>query len=363
MVKRVCLVSSGTGGHLLPAVVLAQALRDGGDDAVVLTEGRRPERLLLERYPCRSESLPMEGGRLGLPVRLMGATLQARNFLRREEVDIVVGTGGRTTLPVGLAARSLGLPVALMEQNAVPGRANRLLAPLARRVYLGLPTKRPTSRGLLTGTPLRAEFGQVDSAEARRGLGLRVDVPVVFVTGGSQGARTLNTVVPEALCRLRRPVQVLHLSGPGRGENVRLRYAPGEARGITAMVRTHAFDMPSYYAAADLVICRGGGGTVAELAAAGRPAVIIPYPHHKDRQQFFNGKLLEDAGAAVVREEAGLSPESLAALVESLFRADELASMGFRAQTLARNDACAEIVEDLDRLIAGRRASSGGGAS
>lgn len=292
-------------------------------------------------------------------MRLLGATLRARNFLRREKVDIVVGTGGRTTLPVGLAAKSLGLPMVLMEQNAVPGRANRLLAPLARRVYLGLPTAHPTRRSLLTGTPLRSEFGRINRSEARRGLGLTVDVPVVFVTGGSQGARTLNSLVPDALCRLRRPLQVLHLSGPGRGENMRLRYAAGEAHGITAMVRSHAFDMPNYYAAADLVICRGGGGTVAELASAGRPSIIIPYPHHRDRQQYFNGKILEEVGAAVVLNEHGLSPESLAALVESLFRRGGLEAMGERAQEVAMTDACDDIVEDLDRLVDRARRGSG----
>lgn len=353
MVKRVCLVSSGTGGHLLPAVILAQALREAGDDTVVLTEGRRPERLLLERYPCRAEALPVDGSKIGLPMRLLAAAWQARRFLQREHVDIVVGTGGRNTVPVGLAAKSLGLPVALMEQNAVPGRANRLLAPLARRVYLGLPTQRPTRNSVLTGTPLRAEFGRVDRDEARRSLGLRLEVPVVLVTGGSQGARALNEITPDAICRLRRPLQVLHLSGPGHGENVRLRYSSGEPHGITAMVRTHAFDIATYYAAADLVVCRGGGGTVAELAAAGRPAIIVPYPHHRDRQQFFNGKVLEAAGAAVVVEQEGLTPVSLAALVESLFRWDRLRAMGESARSLARDDACADIVEDLDRLAPG----------
>jgi UDP-N-acetylglucosamine--N-acetylmuramyl-(pentapeptide) pyrophosphoryl-undecaprenol N-acetylglucosamine transferase len=352
MVKRVCLVSSGTGGHLLPAVILARALRDAGDDTVVLTEGRQPERLLLERYPCRAEALPMDGGRLGLPWRLVGAAMRARRFLRREHVDVVVGTGGRNTVPVGLAAKSLGLPVVLMEQNAVPGRANRWLWPLAHRVYLGLPTVRPTRRGMLTGTPLRAEFGLIGRAEARRGLGLAQGVPVVLVTGGSQGARALNELVPDALCRLRRPLQVLHLSGPDHLQNVRLRYAAGEAHGVAAFVRTHAFDMATYYAAADLVLCRGGGGTVAELAAAGRPAIIVPYPHHRDRQQYWNGKVLEDAGAAVVVEQSGLTAATLAALVESLFRCERLEAMGERARSLARANACQSIVEDLDRVVA-----------
>jgi UDP-N-acetylglucosamine--N-acetylmuramyl-(pentapeptide) pyrophosphoryl-undecaprenol N-acetylglucosamine transferase len=350
MVKRVCLVSSGTGGHLLPAVMLARALRDAGQEPILLTEGRAPERLLLEKYPYRAESLAVGGGGPGMPLRLLRATVRARRFLQREHVDLVVGAGGRTTVPVGLAATSLRVPMVLMEQNAVPGRANRLLAPLARRVYLGLPTKRSPRNGLVTGTPLRPELGRIDRAVARRSLGLAEDAPVVLVTGGSQGARALNEVVPAALSRLRRPLQILHLCGGNDDEEVRQRYAPGAGQGITAMVRTHALDMATFYAAADLVICRGGGGTVAELAAAGRASIIVPYPHHRDRQQYHNGVVLEEAGASVVVEQGDLTPDSLGALVESLFRWERLEKMGERAKGLARDDTCHRILEDLQGL-------------
>ena len=350
MVRRVCLVSSGTGGHLLPAVMLAQAMRDAGQDTILLTEGRRAEQVLLERYPCRAEALPVGRGGVGLPMRFAAAVVRARRLLRREGVDLVVGSGGRTSVPVGIAARTLGVPVVLMEQNAVPGRANRFLLPLARRIYLGLPSRRRPRRSLLTGTPLRPEMGRVERADARRSLGLAVDQPVILVTGGSQGAKVLNEVVPDALCQLPRALQVLHLCGVGADEQVRLRYASAEDHGSTALVRSHAFDMATYYAAADLVICRGGGGTVAELAAAGRASIIVPYPHHRDRQQFWNGKVLEDAGAAVVAEQHALSPASLAALVESLFRWDRLAAMGEMARSLAPRDSCERILADLASL-------------
>jgi UDP-N-acetylglucosamine--N-acetylmuramyl-(pentapeptide) pyrophosphoryl-undecaprenol N-acetylglucosamine transferase len=345
------LVSSGTGGHLLPAVMLAQAMRDAGQDTILLTEGRRTEQVLLERYPCRAEALPVGRGGVGLPVRFAAAVLRARRLLKREGVDLVVGSGGRTSVPVGIAARSLGVPVVLMEQNAVPGRANRFLLPLARRIYLGLPSRRRPRRSLLTGTPLRPEMGRIDRADARRSLGLSLDQPVILVTGGSQGAKVLNEVVPDALCQIPRALQVLHLCGAGADENVRLRYAAGaEEHGTTALVRSHAFDMATYYAAADLVICRGGGGTVAELAAAGRASIIVPYPHHRDRQQFWNGKVLEDAGGAVVVEQHTVTATSLAALVESLFRWDRLGVMGDMARSLAPRDSCERILADLASL-------------
>ena len=352
MVQRVCLVSSGTGGHLLPALTLARALRDSGEEPILVTEGRDAERVLLRDCPCRAESMPFRGGRLGMPLRLMQATLRARKFLRREKVDVVVGAGGSTTVPMALAARSLRLPVVLLEQNAVTGKANRLLAPLAHCTYLGLPSQHPPRRSVVTGTPVRPELGCIDRVQARQRLELDLHVPVVFVTGGSQGARPLNEQIPEGLCLIEQPVQVLHLCGSDNVDEVRARYRAGARHGTVARVESHVLDMATYYAAADLVICRGGGSTVAELAVAGRASIIVPYPHHKDRQQFHNGMVLEEVGAAVVVEQEGLSPEAVASLVGNLFRLDHLARMEDRARSVARNDSCVRILEDLKKLAA-----------
>lgn len=350
MAKRICLVSSGTGGHLLPALILGRALHEAGGDSVLLTAGRPVETELLERFGCTATALPMKGRGVTLPVRLAQATWRARRFLRSNDVDLVVGTGGRTSVPVCLAARSLGLPVCLMEQNVVPGRANRLLAPLARRIYHGLPPRRRSPRSLVTGTPLRHEMWTLDRQQARASLDLPADALVVLVTGGSQGARCLNEVVPDALLRCRQRLHVLHLAGRDDGQAVRLRYAVDASGSVTALVRSVVRDMATYYGAADLVICRGGGGTVAELAAAGRAAIIVPYPFHRDRQQYHNGKVLADAGAAIVIEQAELTVAGLADMIDRLAGSDCLVTMGQRARRLATPDACARILEDLDRL-------------
>ncbi|MEM7200504.1 MAG: UDP-N-acetylglucosamine--N-acetylmuramyl-(pentapeptide) pyrophosphoryl-undecaprenol N-acetylglucosamine transferase [Planctomycetota bacterium] len=350
MVKRVCLASGGTGGHLMPAVLLARALRERGHAPIIVTEGREPERVLLERFDGPTSTVPRAGRGLDLPLRLLGATMHARRFLRDEEIDLVVGTGGRATVPMALAASSLRLPVALLEQNAVTGRANRMLAPLAKRIYLGLPTRRAPRRALMTGTPVRDDVGVVERSEARRQLGLRADAPVVLVTGGSQGARVINEVTPAGLTQLRRPLQVLHLAGAADAERVRLRYAPAEDFGLRALVRSYAFDMATYYAAADLVICRGGGSTVAELAAAGRAAIIVPYPWHRDRQQYFNGRVLADAGAAIVVEQRDFDAQWLSTQVESLLGSERLGEMGRRSGSFLPRDACARILEDLRQL-------------
>ncbi len=344
----------------MPAMVLARAFRRAGHETVLLTEGRAVEQDMLERWHCLAATLPMGRGGPGLPLRLVRAGMSARRLLRDRGIDLVVGCGGRTSVPTGLAARSLRLPLCLLEQNAVTGRANRLLMPWAERIYLGLPLAGRQARrharrhardrrSLLTGTPLREGLGHLSRIAARRSLGLRETQPVVLVTGGSQGAASLNRLVPQAVCSLQMPIQVLHVAGNGNDADVRRCY--NQHSQVTAAVWPMVNDMATMYAAADLVICRGGGGTVSELMAASRPAVIVPYPHHKDRQQWHNGHVLEAAGAALVRDEASLNAEGLTRLVFDLLMApDRLADMGRRARQMAPADPCGRILEDLNAL-------------
>ncbi|MBL8728638.1 MAG: UDP-N-acetylglucosamine--N-acetylmuramyl-(pentapeptide) pyrophosphoryl-undecaprenol N-acetylglucosamine transferase [Planctomycetes bacterium] len=350
-----CLVSGGTGGHLMPALVLARALQQCGHEAMLVTEGREVERELLRReLPDVAEArLPAAPGRgglpsLGMPFWLARATVAARAMLREHAVDFVVSTGGRPCLPVGLAAKSLGKPLFLLEQNAVTGRVNRWLSPMARRIYHGLPVPGGLgARALLTGTPLRPQFQHIDRRRCRAELGLPPSALVVLVTGGSQGARPLNEIVPAALCRLPFQVHVLHLAGPGRDEAVRRLYAGADSR-VVAQVRPVASDMDRMFGAADLVVCRGGGTTVAELTAAGRAAVIVPYPHHRDRQQLRNAEVLQRASAAIVVAEPELSVEGATGLLAALL-ADRarLEAMGTAARRLRTDDPAAAILRDM----------------
>ena len=176
--------------------------------------------------------------------------------------------------------------------------------------------------------------------------GLDPGLPIVLVIGGSQGARVLNDVVPSSLGRLGYRLQVFHLAGAGRDREVRSHY--NEFSRITALVRPVVMDMATLYAAADLVICRGGGGTVSELMAAGRAAIIVPYPHHRDRQQWHNGRVLAKAGAAIVRDESEVDVDELSrCVVDLLPNRERLAEMGRRARGLAPVDSCARIIEDM----------------
>ncbi len=352
MVKRVCLVSSGTGGHLMPAMALADALGRAGHESVLLTEGRDVEQAMLQDCPCPQEKLgAFPVGPKGA-FRMLGATFAARRFLKKQEVDFLVVAGGSTGVPAGLAASSLRLPLCLLEQNSVTGRANRFLLPFAKRIYMGLPSKQKLRRSLFTGTPLRTELGKMSKSEARARLGLAMNIPVLMVTGGSQGAHALNWAVPRALGQMRRPVQVLHLSGKGEETQVRADYAAVAADGhmVSAMVWPMVADMASLYAAADLVICRGGGSTVAELMAVGRASILVPYPYHKDRQQWHNGEVLQDARAARLIEEVALTPETLADCLRELLQEDTLQQMGSNAAALAPKDACNNILTDLQGI-------------
>ena len=351
MVQRVCLVSGGTGGHLMPALVLARAMRASGHTPLLVTEGREVERELLRRElpDVTGVELPAAGrSRLALPLWLLRSTAAARRLLREHEVDSVVSTGGRPSIPVALAAKSLGKPIYLLEQNAVTGRANRWLLPLAARIYHGLPAPNSDApRALVTGTPLRPELGCLERSKARELLGLSLDTPVVLVTGGSQGARSLNEIVPQALLGVGRPLQVLHLAGLGHDDAVRRFYAASDGK-VAAHVRPVAGDMDRMFGAADLVICRGGGTTVAELCAVGRPAIIVPYPHHRDRQQLRNAEVLAKAGAAMIVEEPVLSIESMAELVTCLLSDPQrLETMGAAARRLQHGNAAAAILRDM----------------
>jgi UDP-N-acetylglucosamine--N-acetylmuramyl-(pentapeptide) pyrophosphoryl-undecaprenol N-acetylglucosamine transferase len=348
---RVCLVSGGTGGHLMPALVLARSLLDGGQEPLLVTEGRDVERELVRRELPNVDSVEVpRSGRspAALPWWMTRATSRARALLKQHEVSGVISTGGKASVPVALAAKSLGVPIFLLEQNAVTGRANRWLLPFARRLYLGLPSDAQRgARALLTGTPLRRGFGRVERVEARRSLGIGSDAPVVLVTGGSQGARALNELVPAALQQVGRPLEVLHLSGLGNEVRVRERY-DGANRSVRAQVRPVAADMDRLFAAADLVICRGGGTTVAELMAVGRASLVVPYPHHKDQQQLHNARVLERADAARVCEEWTCDVRTLAASIAELLEdPSELAAMGDRARALRRLDAAEAILADV----------------
>ena len=309
---RLALAGGGTGGHVHPGLHLLDHLAGSGevDEVLWLQAGRSVEdcafegarlQVPVERVVLRLE--PEGGGAPTLP-RLMihtgPAVRAARKALRRHGSQVVLGLGGFTCLPAVLAARSLGLPVALFEINAVPGRATRTLTSLARRVFHAWPPVAITERERWTGPPLAAAFcaGPPDEArarDARRTEGFRAGAPLLLVLGGSQGARPLNRfVVKHVDVFARRGISVLHQTGPGRLEE-----GAFEREGYRRVEYLH--DVPRALSAATLVLCRGGASTLAEVGALQRPAFVVPYPHHPDRHQELNAQRLGE-GARIVPE-------------------------------------------------------------
>ncbi|RMD80254.1 MAG: undecaprenyldiphospho-muramoylpentapeptide beta-N-acetylglucosaminyltransferase, partial [Gammaproteobacteria bacterium] len=243
--------------------------------------------------------------------RLAAAVARALGVLRRRRPQVVLGMGGYVSAPGALAARLLGLPLVIHEQNAVAGLANRLLAPLARQVLTAFPGVLGARGARLTGNPVRPEIAALPPPEARLGEGR--GPTRVLVLGGSQGARALDEALPRALAGA--PVTVRHQCGRGREEAVQRAYREA---GVEARVQPFIEDMAEAYGWAELAVARSGALTVAELAAAGLGAVLVPYPHAVDGHQRRNAAYLEEAGAARVVEQAPGEGAPAEALGEAL---------------------------------------------
>lgn len=360
---RVLITGGGTGGHCTPAVAVAEALRRTDPTAEVRYVGRSggPESRLVPRAGLDFVGLSL--GSMGsspltatprLLTRLPLAYRQATRELGRFRPDVVLATGGYVSVPVVLAARARRLPVVLLEQNRLPGRAVRRLAPWASAVATSFPdtgARLGATRSVLTGNPVRAAFG----AASRNG---RTEGLSVLVMGGSQGARHINQVLLDTLPQLLRrlpQLSVTHLTGPGDHQRV---LADALETGLASDPRYRVLpfvdDVASLLAESDLVVMRAGGSSLAEAACLGVPLVLIPYPH-AGNHQLANAEAFRDAGAAVLIEDSDLSPDSLATACLGILEAPEMAETMARASLgLARPAAAADVARLLTELVARR---------
>jgi UDP-N-acetylglucosamine--N-acetylmuramyl-(pentapeptide) pyrophosphoryl-undecaprenol N-acetylglucosamine transferase len=347
--RPVLIMAGGTGGHVFPALAVAAELSVLGVPVAWLgtNQGLEARVVPAAGYPLtairvsglRGKGLPRF---LFAPFMLTYALLQAFMAFLRLRPLAVLGMGGFAAGPGGLVAWLLRRPLLIHEQNSVPGLTNRLLAPLARTVLEGFPGSMPaTHRPVAVGNPVRAGIAALTLPEAR--FAGRSGALHLLVIGGSLGARALNQVVPEALARLpasARP-RVHHQTGQAEIDGVRERYAEA---GCDARVETFVEDMAAAYAWADLVVCRAGALTVAELAAAGVASILVPYPHATDDHQTGNARYLADAGAALLMPQAALTADWLA---ETLARfngqRETLLTMAQRARELARPEAARRV--------------------
>ena len=356
---RLIVAGGGTGGHLFPGIAVATAMRERIAATKVLFIGT--SRLLdqqalaglgfeLAALECGGVKGLGLGGRLRSLFLMPGAVFEALRMLRRFKPDLVFGVGGYVTGPVLLAARILRVPIAIHEQNSVPGMANRLAGKLADRVFISLPClpSFPPKKTKQTGNPLRREI-----LEAAARVKQTTDQPTVLVLGGSQGAHRVNVLMLEAVEILReqhQPFRLIHQTGTADQEQLTNGY---KQLGIDAEVTAFIRNMAEVYCRADLVVSRAGATTLAELAVMGLPALLIPYPHAADGHQVTNGEYYEKRNGCRLLCEAGLTGEILARTIsECLQNREELHTMAANMKTMAMPDATNRIVDECLRLVA-----------
>ncbi len=347
------IMAGGTGGHVFPGLAVADHLRERGWNVIWLGSPAGMEAKLVPSRGYAMAPVQFSGLRgkglvtvLLLPLRLLRAFWQALRALRAHRPDVVLGMGGYVAFPGGMMASLLNRPLVIHEQNSIAGLTNRVLARLADRVLAGFPGALPDAEAV--GNPVRADIATLPDPVQR--FSGRTGPLQVLVIGGSLGAAALNDIVPQALALLPSTIRphVRHQSGAQHAAALRDNY---QHAGVNADTVAFIDDMAGAYSSADLVICRAGALTVAELAAAGVASILVPFPHAVDDHQTGNARYLTDAGAAVLLQQKDMTARGLAALINSLNR-DSLLSMACKARAMARADATARVAQICEELAA-----------
>lgn len=351
MSRTIVIMAGGTGGHVMPGLAVAGAMRSRDWRVVWFGNPAGMEASLVPRHDIEMRWIRFGGLRgkglltmLALPVNLLRAFWQALGALRSVRPSVVLGLGGYIAFPGGMMAALLGIPLVLHEQNSIAGLSNKVLARVADRVLVAFPEALPGAEW--SGNPVRAEIAAI-APPARRFAG-REGPLSILVVGGSLGAQALNEAVPKALALLSQDARprVTHQSGKAHLAQLEQNY---RSAGVQATVVDFIDDMAAAYAAADLVICRAGAMTVAELAAVGVASVLVPYPHAVDDHQSANARFLGERGAALLLPQAELGAERLAALIRGMDRA-QLLAMAERAREAAKPDATARVADVCEAI-------------
>jgi len=330
------IVAAGTGGHLYPGIAVARAIRKKPDwDVLFVVRDGDMGKTLLEREGWRVESIAGQGMPRGIswkwltfPFRLMGGVFQSLRLLRRVRPTVVIGMGGYLSFSAIGMARLLGIRTLIHEQNVLPGLTNRIVARWADSIAVSFPESEsyfPSKKVWVSGLPLRAEIVSRDRAEARRAFGLQPTLPTVLVFGGSLGAHKMNQVALQTWKRLeqeRLSFQVLHITGPNDFTEMQSAY---KELSIPVHVLAYSHDMPSAYAAADVIVCRAGASTIAELCMVEKPAILVPYPFAAEDHQLFNAEVLMKRFVAEVILDKDLEPEVLSKRLRPYLQSEEKA--------------------------------------
>ena len=354
MSKTLLVMAGGTGGHVFPGLAVADLLKSRGWRVVWMGN---PDGMEAKLVPSRGYEMAwvrfgaLRGKgllrKLMLPFNLLSGFWQAWREIRRVKPDVVLGMGGYITFPGGMMAVLAGCPLVVHEQNSIAGLANRVLSKVATRVVCGFP--KALSKSIWAGNPVRPEIAQMrEPAERFADRSLESNAPLhLLVLGGSLGATAINEMVPKGLALLsedERP-QVVHQAGTKHLDQLIENYA---AAGVKANCVAFIDDMAGAYEWADLVLCRSGALTVAELAAAGVASILVPFPHAVDDHQTYNAKFLASAGGAILMPQGEMTPESIS-LIRNYTRG-QLQQMAERARAMAKPDATAEVARVCEEL-------------
>ena len=349
---KVILSGGGTGGHIYPALTIADQIKAIRPDVEITFVGTRQglEKDIIPRYGYNLEFIDVAGFKRSLSldtlrsgIKLLHGLKDAYSLLDKLKPDLVIGTGGYVCGPIVFLASLKGIPTCIQEQNAMPGVTNKILARYVRKVFLGYSEAEKyfggSSKKIFTGNPIRSEIMQKKRKDAVAELGLDANKKTILVSGGSRGARSINNAMQYVERELsgRSDVQVLHATG-SLDDNI--------------MIRPYLHNMPVALAAADLAVFRAGAIGLAELTAKGVPAVLVPYPYATANHQEFNAKAVEAAGAAKVILDKELTGEKLLEEIEKLLINDnQLQAMKKAAKSLGRPEAAAEIAQQALNLV------------
>ncbi|NNF99521.1 MAG: undecaprenyldiphospho-muramoylpentapeptide beta-N-acetylglucosaminyltransferase [Desulfobacteraceae bacterium] len=358
---RIVFAGGGTGGHLFPAIALAEEFRERSTATEILFigSGRPLELRILPELGFAYDAVRIQGikgmGRwhqFKSALRIPGAIRRSMGILKKFKPDIVIGMGGYSAGPVVFAAWLMRIRTALHEQNALPGITNRILSRYVKRAFLSFEDSQgffDAGKRRIFGNPVRKDFLKEMAPLPDEPPGSKPFT--VFIAGGSQGAHRINRTMIEAVDRLKRKTDLFVIHQTGDADEAMVTAAYGKA-GIEHRVKAFFSDMVDQYRQADLIICRAGATTVAEVAAMGKPAVFIPFPHAADNHQVLNAASLVSAGGAELIEEAGLSGALLAEKLSDYAEdRTKLRVMAEKVRKMGRQDAAKRIVDDVLWLI------------
>ena len=356
--KNVMMMAAGTGGHVFPALAVAKELQQQGCEVSWLATPTGMENRLLKNHNIPLYQIDIQGVRgngvvrkLMAPFKILRATLSAMRYMKQLKIDAVAGFGGYVAGPGGLAARALGIPVIIHEQNAVAGFTNTQLARVAKIVCQAFPDTFPAQEKIVTtGNPVRKEITDILNPSWRYQEREKAGQPLcILIVGGSLGARALNECVPAALKQLNLPLSVYHQCGQNNAETTLARYADAPDS-LNVEVQPFIEDMAAAYSSADLIICRAGALTVTEIATAGVAAVFVPLPTAVDDHQTANARFLANINAAKICPQADMTAESLTALLQPLMNRQLLMEMAVKARQQAQPDATQHVVRLIQDL-------------